>query len=694
MVGVRNFMSQNPFLTAFENKGFHSPDEVIPFPAIKVEHYLPALEKSMQLARTNIAAIKANQAEPNFENVMEALETSTEAFDLVTNVYFNMFSAEASPELQALAAEISPKATELQSEISLDEEIFKKIKAVYEKRASLKLSQEQMQMLEKSYKNFVRNGALLDGEKKEKLKAIDQELSLLNPKFSENVLKATNAYTLWIDNAQDLAGLPDGAVEAAALEAEKKGQKGKWAFTLQAPSFLPFMQYAENRELRQQLWTAYSSRAFKGEFDNSDVVVKTVALRDERAKLLGFASHADFVLEERMAKTPAQVFAFLNQLMLPSKKAAEKDLAELREFKKSISTDAGDLQPWDTAFYSEKLKEKKYQFNEEELRPYFQLEKVVAGVFEHARQLYGLTFKKRPDVPVYHPEVEVFEVRDESSGDYIGLFYTDFFPRETKRGGAWMTVFREQGLWLGQVRRPHVSIVCNFTKPTTTKPSLLTYDEVQTLFHEFGHALHGLLSQCQYRSVAGTNVYWDFVELPSQIMENWVREKEGLDLFAAHYQTGAKIPADLVEKIKRANKFQSGLMSLRQVNFAMLDMKWHSTPPSQIKDISSFEEQATKDTRLFPVVAGTNSSAAFSHIFAGGYSAGYYSYKWAEVLDADAFEYFLDEGLFNAEVSGKFKKFVLSRGGTEHPMELYKKFRGREPDPKALLRRDGLTDVQ
>ncbi|MBX2994493.1 MAG: M3 family metallopeptidase [Bdellovibrionaceae bacterium] len=687
-------MSQNPFLTAFENKGFHSPDEVIPFPSIKVEHYLPALEKSMQLARTNIAAIKANKAEPGFENVMEALETSTEAFDLVTNVYFNMFSAEASAELQALAAEISPKATELQSEISLDEEIFKKIKAVYDKRASLKLSQEQMQMLEKSYKNFVRNGALLDGEKKEKLKAIDQELSLLNPKFSENVLKATNAYTLWIDNAKDLAGLPEGAVEAAALEAEKKGQKGKWAFTLQAPSFLPFMQYAENRELRQQLWTAYSSRAFKGEFDNSDVVVKTVALRDERAKLLGFASHADFVLEERMAKTPAQVFAFLNQLMLPSKKAAEKDLAELREFKKSISTDAGDLQPWDTAFYSEKLKEKKYQFNEEELRPYFQLEKVVAGVFEHARQLYGLTFKKRPDVPVYHPEVEVFEVRDESSGDYVGLFYTDFFPRETKRGGAWMTVFREQGLWLGQVRRPHVSIVCNFTKPTTTKPSLLTYDEVQTLFHEFGHALHGLLSQCQYRSVAGTNVYWDFVELPSQIMENWVREKEGLDLFAAHYQTGAKIPADLVEKIKRANKFQSGLMSLRQVNFAMLDMKWHSTPPAQIKDISSFEEQATKDTRLFPVVAGTNSSAAFSHIFAGGYSAGYYSYKWAEVLDADAFEYFLDEGLFNAEVSGKFKKFVLSRGGTEHPMELYKKFRGREPDPNALLRRDGLTDVQ
>lgn len=694
MVGVRSFMSQNPFLTAFENKGFHSPDEVIPFPSIKVEHYLPALEKSMQLARTNIAAIKANKAEPGFENVMEALETSTEAFDLVTNVYFNMFSAEASAELQALAAEISPKATELQSEISLDEEIFKKIKAVYDKRASLKLSQEQMQMLEKSYKNFVRNGALLDGEKKEKLKAIDQELSLLNPKFSENVLKATNAYTLWIDNAKDLAGLPEGAVEAAALEAEKKGQKGKWAFTLQAPSFLPFMQYAENRGLRQQLWTAYSSRAFKGEFDNSDVVVKTVALRDERAKLLGFASHADFVLEERMAKTPAQVFAFLNQLMAPSKKAAEKDLAELREFKKSISTDAGDLQPWDTAFYSEKLKEKKYQFNEEELRPYFQLEKVVAGVFEHARQLYGLTFKKRPDVPVYHPEVEVFEVRDESSGDYVGLFYTDFFPRETKRGGAWMTVFREQGLWLGQVRRPHVSIVCNFTKPTTTKPSLLTYDEVQTLFHEFGHALHGLLSQCQYRSVAGTNVYWDFVELPSQIMENWVREKEGLDLFAAHYQTGAKIPADLVEKIKRANKFQSGLMSLRQVNFAMLDMKWHSTPPAQIKDISSFEEQATKDTRLFPVVAGTNSSAAFSHIFAGGYSAGYYSYKWAEVLDADAFEYFLDEGLFNAEVSGKFKKFVLSRGGTEHPMELYKKFRGREPDPNALLRRDGLTDVQ
>jgi peptidyl-dipeptidase Dcp len=686
-------MSQNPFLIALEKAGFHSQDEVIPFPEIKVEHFLPALEVAIKKARQNIAAIKANQAEPNFENVMEALETSTEAFDLVTNVYFNLFSAEASPELQALAKDISPKATALQSEISLDEAIFAKIKAVFDKRAMLKLSQEQMQMLDKSYKNFVRNGANLSAEKKEQLKAIDQELSLASPKFSENVLNATNAHLLLIDKKEDLDGLPEGAIEAAAIEAEKKGHKGKWAFTLQAPSFMPFMQYAKNRALRAQLWTAYNSRAFKGDNDNSDVVLQTVRLRDERAKLLGFASHADFVLEERMAKTPSQVFSFLNQLLTPSKKAAEKDLAELREFKKSVDGDA-DLKPWDTAFYSEQLKEKRFQFNEEELRPYFQLEKVVAGVFEHARKLYGLTFKKLSDVPVYHPEVDVFEVRDEKSNDYVGLFYTDFFPRETKRGGAWMTAFREQGLWLGQVRRPHVSIVCNFTKPTTTKPSLLNYDEVQTLFHEFGHALHGLLSQCKYRSIAGTNVYWDFVELPSQIMENWVREKEGLDLFAAHYQTGAKIPADLVEKIKKANKFQSGLMSLRQVNFALLDMKWHTTNPAQITNVSEFEEQATKDTRLFPVTPGTNSSVAFSHIFAGGYSAGYYSYKWAEVLDADAFEYFMDEGLFNTEVSSKFKKFVLSSGGTEHPMDLYKKFRGREPDPNALLRRDGLMDVQ
>jgi peptidyl-dipeptidase Dcp len=686
-------MSQNPFLLAAEKHGFGTPDEVVPFHQIKVEHFLPALDVAIQKAHENLEKLKSNKEPATFQNTMEALETSTELFDQVTNVYFNLFSAEAPPELQALAKDISPKATALQSEISLDDKIFARIKEVYDKRAQLGLNQEQLQLIDKTYKNFVRNGALLPADKKEQLKKIDQELSLLSPKFSENVLNATNAYQMVIDRKEDLEGLPEGAIEAAAMEAEKKGHAGKWLFTLQFPSYLPFMQYAKNRELRKKLWIAYNSRAFQDAHDNRQVVLDTVRLRHERAKLLGFSSHADFVLQERMAQTPDLVFKFLERLLVPSKKAAVKDLDELREFKKSLDGDA-DLQPWDVAYYSEKLKEKKYQFNEEELRPYFKLESVVQGVFEHARKLYGLVFTERKDVPVYHPEVIVYEVRDEKSKEYVGLFYTDFFPRETKRGGAWMTVYREQGLFGGQVRRPHVSIVCNFTKPTPSKPSLLNYDEVQTLFHEFGHALHGLLSHCRYRSLAGTNVYWDFVELPSQLMENWVREKEGLDLFAKHYQSGEKIPAELVARIKKANQFQSGYMSLRQLNFAYLDMKWHAADPSQVKDVARFEEEATEKTRLFPVLPGTNQSCSFSHIFAGGYSAGYYSYKWAEVLDADAFEYFLEKGLFNLEVAEKFKSHVLSRGGTEHPMDLYKRFRGREPDPEALLRRDGLLETR
>lgn len=684
--------SQNPFIEAFEKRTFQTRDEAIPFDRLKLEHYIPALDYGIENARTRIQKIKEDTAPADFANTIMALETASEDYEAVQSVYFNLFGAEASEELQALAKDISPKAAAFASEVSLDEKLFERIKTVYENRDSLKLSPEQIRLVDKYFKDFSRNGALLSAQDKDKLRQIDQELSVLGPRFSENVLKATNAFELVIDNKSDLLGLPSGVIENAGQEAERKGYHGKWLFNLQAPSFLPFMQYAQNRELRKKLWLAYNSRAYKDAFDNQQIVKKIVQLRHDRAQLLGFQSHAEFILTERMAQNPSQVMKFLNELLVPSKKAADRDVAELRAFKKSVDGN-DEVFPWDFAFYSEKLKEKKYKFNEEELRPYFKLETVVEGVFEHARRLYGITFKEVLDVPKYHPDVRTFEVREERTQNYVGLFYTDFFPRETKKGGAWMTVYREQGYFKGQVRRPHVSIVCNFTKPTPSKPSLLTYDEVQTLFHEFGHALHGLLSQVTYRSLAGTNVYWDFVELPSQIMENWVKEKEGLDIFSRHYQSNQPIPHELVEKIKKASQFQAGYYSIRQLQFGFLDMAWHSQDPTKIEDVDAFESKITAPTRVLPKIPGTNSSCSFSHIFAGGYSAGYYSYKWAEVLDADAFEYFKEMGLFNREVADKFKSHILSRGGTEHPMELYKKFRGREPDPKALLRREGLLSV-
>ncbi|GIL18467.1 MAG: peptidase M3 [Oligoflexia bacterium] len=682
-------ISENPFVSSYNLNMYGTHDDAVFFHRIQTRDYLPALDEGIRQARENIAAIKKNPAPPNFENTIVALESASELQELVTGVYFNLFSAEASAEHQALAKDISPKNAAFANEVNLDADLFARVKVVYDNMEKSNLNTEQKRLVDKYYKMFIRNGALLSSEKKDQLRKIDQELSLLSPKFSENVLNATNAFEMWITDEKDLAGLPDSAKEAAAFEAERKEKKGQWLFTLQIPSYLPFMQYADSAELRKKMWIAYGSKAYKDQYDNQEIIKKTVQLKQDRAKLLGFATHADYVLEERMAEKPATVWAFLEKLLGPSKKAAEKDLEELKEFKKSLSG-SSDLNPWDVAYYSEKLKEKKFHFNEEELRPYFKLENVVQGAFEHARKLYGLTFKKMTDIPVYHPDVTAYEIREEGTNKFMGLFYTDFFPRETKKGGAWMTTYRDQGLWMNEVRGPHVSIVCNFTKPTPTKPSLLTYDEVTTLFHEFGHALHGMLSQCTYRTLSGTNVYWDFVELPSQIMENWVKEKEGLDLFAKHFETNEPIPADLVEKIKKANQFQAGMASLRQLNFGLMDMTWHTADASTIQDVNAFELKATERTRLFPYIEGTNSSCSFSHIFAGGYSAGYYSYKWAEVLDADAFEFFKEKGLFNKEVATAFKNNILSRGGTEHPMALYKKFRGREPDPNALLRRDGL----
>lgn len=673
--------TQNPLLQKFTNK-----DEAVPFDLIKTEHFMPALNVAIDEAKTNFAKIKQNK-ETTFENTVLALEQVSEKVDTISGIYFNLFSSEASEELQALAQQISPILSNFASDISLDAEIFQKIKFVYDNRAELKLSGEDLSLTEKMYKDFSRNGALLSETDKQKLRQIDQDLSVLSPKFSENVLKATNAFELWIDKKEDLAGLPEGAIEAAAMSAEQKGQKGKWLVTLNGPSLIPFLTYASNRELREKVWRASSSKCFGGPFDNQETILKIVKLKYDRAQLLGYKNYADYVLQERMAEKPETVFNFLNKIMAPSKAAAEKDLQEVRAFKKSLEGN-DEIKPWDFGFYSEKLKEQKYSFNAEELRPYFKLENVIEGVFEHAKRLYGLTFKASTEYPTYHPDVKTFEVFDQDG--YVGLFYMDFFPRETKKGGAWMTSFREQGLWGNAVKRPHVSIVCNFTKPTATKPSLLDYDEVTTLFHEFGHALHGLLSKCKYKSLAGTNVFWDFVELPSQIMENWAREKEGLDLFARHFETNELLPADMVTKIKKAELFQSGWMSLRQVSFGLLDMNWYTTDPSTITSVEAFEEKSTAMTRILPKEPNTTQSCSFSHIFAGGYGAGYYSYKWAEVLDADAFEFFKEKGLFDPKVAALFKNSILSRGGTDHPMKLYVEFRGREPDADSLLRRSGL----
>lgn len=664
-------------------------DLAVPFDKIQTADFMPAVEKSIEHAKLNIERIRTLAEPATFENTIVALETAGELSDLITTVFANLEIANGDPEMNALAQKIYPAVTALASDVSLDPVLFERVQSVYKTLDQKPYTAEQKTLLKKTYKSFVRNGALLSAQQKEQVRKIDQELSVLAPRFTENVLKATNAFEMLLESKEELTGLPDSALEAAAHAAAQKGHTGKWLFNLQFPSFMPFMTYASHRPLREKMWKAFGGRAYKGEFDNQEVVLKTVQLRNERAKILGFKTHADFVLDERMAKDPQTVLKFLERLKTASKQAAERDLSEVKKFAEETDK-LTEFQPWDFTYYAEKLKEKKYSFNDEELRPYFKLENVVSGAFTHAEKLFGLEFKENSQLPVYHPEVKVYEVYEAQSKKYMGLFYTDFFPRETKKGGAWMTQFRGQGLFAGEIRRPHVSIVCNFTKPTPTKPSLLSYDEVRTLFHEFGHALHGMLSDVNYRSLGGPNVFWDFVELPSQIMENWTAEEESLKIFAKHFETGAVMPMELIQKLKASQKYLAGWFSIRQVQFAWMDMHWHTADPSQIKDVDAFEDQATAETRLFPRTSGVNSSVAFSHIFAGGYDAGYYSYKWAEVLDADAFEFFKEKGLFNEQVANSFKDHILSKGGSEHPMELYKKFRGREPDADALLRRDGL----
>lgn len=675
----------NPLLVSFDANPFGA----IPFDKIKVEHFLPAIQTLVAEAKKKIDLV-ANDTQPaTFENTVLAVESAGECLGLASGAYFNLLSAEAGPEIQALAKDISPLLAEYSNDISLNEKLFLRVKAAYDNRAAQKLSAEALRFLEKTYKDFARNGALLPADKKQRLREIDMELSRLAPLFAENVLKATNAFELWVTDKKDLAGLPDFAVESAAHLAKEKGKEGQWLFTLDAPSYIPFVTYADNAVLREKMARASATKALGGAFNNRENLKKIASLRHERALVLGFKNHADYVLGERMAKQVSTVQAFLTKISDAARPKARAEIEELRQLKKELGG-AGDLQVWDSAYYSEKLKLKKYSFDEEELRPYFKLENVIEGVFEHARRLYNLSFTELSNVPVYHPDVRVFEVKDADSARHIGLFYADFFPRPTKKGGAWATGFREQGLFEGTVRRPHVSIVCNFTPSTPTKPSLISLDEVRTLFHEFGHALHQLLSECTYTSLSGTNVYWDFVELPSQIMENWVTEKESLDLFARHFESGEKIPEALTHKVKESATFQAAMAALRQVSFCTIDLAWHSADPRGIQDVEAFEDGVLKDLRLLPKLEPSCTSTAFSHIFAGGYSAGYYSYKWAEVLDADAFEFFKEKGLFNREVATRFRENILSRGGTEDPMELYKKFRGREPDPDALLRREGL----
>jgi Zn-dependent oligopeptidase len=667
---------------------FVTKHNTAPFSQIKLEDYKPAFIENIAAAKAEIDAIINNPTAPTFENTIEALDFSGNALDRLSSIFFNLNSAETCDEMQKIAQEVSPLLTEFSNDITLNEDLFKRIKAVYEQKDSLNLSPEQATLLDKKFKSFSRNGALLSEENKLKLREIDTELAKLKLTFGENVLAETNAYQLHITDESDLAGLPEGTIEAAKSLAKSKDLDG-WIFTLDFPSYIPFVTYADNRELRKEIAIAAGKKAFQNnEFDNQEITLKIAKLRFERANLLGYETHSHFVLEERMAQNPDKVKSFLNDLLAKAKPAAQREFAQLTAFAKELDG-IDHLEKWDGAYYSEKLKQQLFNLDDEKLKPYFQLENVLNGAFTVANKLFGLTFTEIFDIDKYHEEVTTYEVKDEF-GELVAIFYADFFPRKGKRNGAWMTSFKSQYIKHGKNERPHISNVCNFTKPTETKPSLLTFNEVTTLFHEFGHGLHGMLANTTYPSLSGTSVYWDFVELPSQVMENWCYEPEALALFAKHYETGEIIPQEYVEKIKESASFQEGMATLRQISFGLLDMAFHSNNPTEITNVKSFEKTAFEGTTLYPDVAENCMSVSFSHIFQGGYSSGYYSYKWAEVLDADAFAYFQEKGIFNKEVATKFKDNILSKGGTELPMELYKRFRGHEPTPDALLKRAGL----
>jgi Zn-dependent oligopeptidase len=649
---------------------------------------MPAIEEFFKQAREKIDILKLNTAPPDFENTIIALESATEDIEEPIRIYFNLLSAESDNEFKTLAEKISPMLSQFSDEISMDEVIFSKVKAVYEQKENLPLNPEQKKLLEDCYKGFVRNGALLDPDKKKELQEINSQLSVLSPQFQKNVLNATNAFSYHTTDPDEVKGIPENDLKAAEFRAKQKSHESGWLFNLQAPSMVPVMTYADNRELRKKISLASGKRCIGDEFDTRDIIIKTAKLRYQRAKILGYGSHAEYVLEKRMAENPQTVHQFLERIYQVAMPVAKKEIEELKAFAKETDGLA-DFMSFDSGYYSEKLKKQKYGFDENALKPYFKVENCVNGLFLVAEKLYDLRFVKNTEIPVYHSEVEVYEVF-EKSNDFVGLLYIDLFPRETKTGGAWMTTFRKQGLQKGKMERPHVSIVGNLTPSTAETPSLLNLREVETLFHEFGHALHALLSNVTYTNLASPDVLWDFVELPSQIMENWVLEPQTLDLFAHHYQTGEVMPAELISKVKAANHFHKGLFNIRQLNFGLLDMAYHDINPENLDDVLAFEDKTLEKLRLLPKIDGVSISTCFGHIFAGGYSAGYYSYKWAEVLDADAFEKFKEDGIFNKDTAKSFRENILARGNTQHPMDLYVAFRGRKPDADAMLRRDGL----
>lgn len=669
-------------------KKFQTPHDTAPFKQIRNEDFLKAFEESIASTKKEIEAITANMDAPTFENTIEALAFSGMQLDRISNIFFNLHSAETNDELEQIAQEVAPKLSALSNDITLNTQLFERIKTVYQTTDSNSLSKEQRTLLDKYYKDFVRNGSLLDDSQKEKLRSIDEKLSLLKLKFGENVLTETNNYQLQVTDEKDLSGLPEGVKEAAKALAEKENKEG-WIFTLDYPSYLPFVTYADNRELRKEITIAAGRKGFQqNAYNNEDIVLEIANLRHQRAQLLGYNSHADFILEERMAQTPSQVYQFLNDLLYKAKPAAVKEFEELTEFAKKVDG-IEQLEKWDGAYYAEKLKQEKFNLDDEKLKPYFKLENVLNGAFEVANRLFGLSFQQVNTIDKYHEDVLTYEVRNNNE-ELVAIFYADFFPRKGKRNGAWMTSFKSQYIINDTNERPHVSIVCNFTPPTSSKPSLLTFQEVTTLFHEFGHALHGMLANTTYPTLSGTSVFWDFVELPSQLLENWCYEEEALNLFAKHYETGESLPMEYVQKIKESASFLEGMATLRQLSFGLLDMEWHSKDPKSIHGIKALENKVFEETNLYPDILENAMSTSFSHIFNGGYSSGYYSYKWAEVLDADAFEYFKECGILNETIGKRFVEHILSKGGTEHPMQLYKEFRGQEPNVDALLKRAGL----
>lgn len=680
----------NPFF-----EPFRTPHGTIPFDKINVEHFAPAVKEGIRRQNREIDDITGNTDAPTFANTLVPFEKSGALLHCVSTVFGNLLSAETNDAMQEEAKTLMPLLSEHESSLFLNEALFERIKAVHDGADRTGLNAEQCKLLDETYLAFVRNGANLKGDDKTKFRNLCTELSMLALQFGENNLKETNQYQLVLTDEAQLSGLPETARDAAAKTAREKGLDG-WVFTLQAPSYLPFMTYADNRELRRQLYMAYNTKCtHPDEYNNFDIVKRIVNIHLELAQLMGYSNFADYNLQKRMAQNTGNVYRLLNQLLEAYTPTAHREYEEVEKLAREEQGADFTLMAWDWSYYSQKLKERKFNLNDEMLRPYFELENVKRGVFGLANRLYGITFRRNPDIPVYHKDVDAYEVFDKD-GSFLAVFYADFYPRAGKRSGAWMTCYKEQ--WTDETTgfnsRPHVSVVMNFTKPTDDKPALLTFGEVETFLHEFGHSLHGMFANTTYQSLSGTNVYWDFVELPSQFMENFATEKEVLHTFARHYQTGELIPDELVQRIVDSANFNAAYACLRQVSFGLLDMAWYTRTTPFKGDVEAYEKQAWANARVLPDVPGTCMSVQFLHIFDGGYAAGYYSYKWAEVLDADAFALFKEKGIFNPEVADAFRRCILSKGGTEHPMKLYTRFRGKEPTIDALLKRNGIKPTK